>query len=86
MSINKSTPFYLVFVKRSEALSYLQANKLVCYNFTYIGRRHETIVPGTKHFITQNNSSYRIPAFSCACIPSPFPQGDEKKAKVTPTK
>lgn len=86
MSINKSTPFYLVFVKRSEALSYLHANKLVFYSFTYIGQRHETIVPGTKYFITQHKSSYRIPAFSCACIQSPFPQGDGKKAKVTPTK
>lgn len=68
MSINKSTPFYLVLVKKSEALSYLQANRLVCYNFTYIGRRHETIVPGTKHFITQNNSSpeyqhFLVPVF-----------------------
>lgn len=69
--------------KRSEDLSYLQANKLVSHSFMIAGRRHATPGSKTKDFISQGIAGTMNFKLASAPFASQAPLGNEEVTKRT---
>lgn len=71
---------YPVSVTGSEILLYLQTNKLACYCFMD-NRRHKTLGPNTKDFVTHGIASNKIIVLAWVSM-SPCPMGVTQRYHV----